>query len=164
MFVNLEIKSKNQNSLNQFVHFLLILNDYEKLGLKTNYKYFKKPKRNKIFTILQSPHVNKISQEQFEYNLTSKQYSFMGVQLFKLIVVIKKVQKVMNFDVKIIFEFIINVESKKINKLKTVNPQNYILNEYKMRSSSTFKQYLKLFDAYGNLRFCLDSSVGRAKD
>ena len=163
MFVNIQIESKNQNSLKQFLRLLFKLSDNNKLNLKSVLKCFNKKSQQKIFTILQSPHVNKTSQEQFSYELRSNQLSIDSFQFFKLLIIIKKSEKIARFDVKQIVKFITNVKSTKKLIFKKYRIKLY--NKEKLNKISS-KKYLTLLDIYGNLilNICLNSSVGRAKD
>ena len=114
MFVNLQIKSKNQNSLKTFKKSFLKLNNFKKLNLKNVYKLFLKKNHKKIFTILKSPHVNKISQEQFESKTSFAQVNLSSLQIFKMLVFLKKMQTIAGFDVNINVKFILNSKSSNL--------------------------------------------------
>ena len=155
MFVNLQIKSKNINSLKRFIELLIQLNNSQKLGLKSILKYFSKKSQRKIFTILQSPHVNKTSQEQFEYNLKSIQLSINSLQFFKILVIFKKLQKKVGFDIKLVAKLIINTRSKKKILLKNLHFSRYKIKTHNSKSLYylSLKNYLSLLDIYGILKF-----------
>ena len=155
MFVNLQIKSKNINSLKRFIQLLVQLNNSKKLGLKSILKYFSKKSQRKIFTILQSPHVNKTSQEQFEYNLKSIQLSINSLQFFKILVILKKLQKKIGFDIKLVTKLIINTRSKKKILLKNLYFSHYKVKSHNSKNLyySSLKNYLNLLDIYGTLKF-----------
>ena len=59
MFININIKSKNKNSLKQFLKVFNQFSNDKKLKLNQALFLSQKKKHNKIFTILKSPHVNK---------------------------------------------------------------------------------------------------------
>lgn len=168
MFVNIQIKSKNKNSLKQFLKLLFKLSNNDKLNLKSVFKYFNKKSQQKIFTILRSPHVNKTSQEQFSYELRLNQLNIDSFQLFKLLIAIKKNEKIARFDVKQTVKFVKNVKSSKKELVKKLILKKYRIKLYNIEKLNKIssKKYLKLLDIYGNLilTFCLNSSVGRAKD
>jgi ribosomal protein S10 len=228
MFINIELLSKNQCSLNKL---LILFNSFcikkpikknrytEKkniymlkkklnniLYVKYKYRYVikkwniieknkKKIKINgflsylqqkqklKFFTILKSPHLNKTAQEQIEYRKFSKQIVIFSLQIFKFLILLKKIKNNIFPDVEIQIKFIIKNKTTEKTKLIAINPDNYRIKKffYDKNNTLTIKDnrkkdkilkqkqtisYLKLFDIYGELYFknCLDSSVGRAKD
>lgn len=168
MFVNIQIKSKNQNSLKRFLKLLFKLSNNKKLNLNSVLKCFNKKSQEKVFTILRSPHVNKTSQEQFSYELRSNQLSLDSLQFFKFLIAIKKSEKITGFDVKSVIKFVTNVTSSKKETFKKINfkKSKIKLHNVEKINKLSSKKYLKLLDIHGNLvlTFCLNSSVGRAKD
>lgn len=151
MFINLKIRSKNKVSLIQFLQFFLLVNGYKNLGLQTDFKFINNLKQKKIITVLKSPHVNKKSQEQFEFNLKSKQVCLKSKQVFKLIVLIKKLQKVTNFDIKILVKFVFN--SNAFIVTKKIHPKKYQIKKCKIKYLYLLKKYLGLFEVYGKSKF-----------
>ena len=138
MFVNLQIKSKNQNSLKKFLKIFLKLNNFKKLKLKNIFKLFLKKNHRTIFTILKSPHVNKVSQEQFEFNISFIQVNLTGSQIFKLLMFLKKIQVITGFDVNINIKFVLNSKLVNLSKIpKQVSCKDSIL----------------FLDFYGNYNF-----------
>lgn len=85
MFITLSIYSKNTNSLTNFLQFFYKLNKKKILKLKLYTKQSQKKKAFSFFSVLQSPHVNKKSQEQFEFNVYSKQLKIQVYQLHKFL-------------------------------------------------------------------------------
>lgn len=227
MFINLQVLSKNQNSLTKFlillnsfcikkqrrknvyniIKKLIVIKKLRRLPFKSFYKkqtllrknvytykiikkkyqikktlnsllsYLQQKQKRKVFTTLKSPHVNKTAQEQVEYRLFSKQIIIFSFQVFKFLVLIKKLRTKIFPDIKIQLKFILNDKIIKKTKLLTINPDNYETKQFFFYKNKTairsqiikkkqIKFYLKLFDVYGELNFnyCLDSSVGRAKD
>jgi len=87
MFIILSIYSKNLNSLTNFLKF------FYKFKMKKNFKInfyitqSQKKKKLSFFSVLQSPHVNKKSQEQFEYSLHCKQLKIHVSQLARFLTV-----------------------------------------------------------------------------
>jgi ribosomal protein S10 len=81
MFIILSIHSKNANSLTNFLKFLYTLNKKNFFKLKFYIKQSKKKENSSFFSVLQSPHVNKKSQEQFECFVYSKQLKIQVCQL-----------------------------------------------------------------------------------
>lgn len=153
MFVNIDIYSKNIKSLNQFTKLLFNTMSVEKLNYKSVYKYFYKKNSRKVFTVLKSPHVNKKSQEQFEYFIFSNKVMIETFQIFKILIVLKKLQQVTGFDVAIKIKFQINSLKNSNCLLRTLRPTSYKLKLQKSKNTcdKSFMNYLKLFDAYGSL-------------
>ena len=151
MFINLKIKSKNKVSLIQFLQFFLLVNRYRNLSLKTNSKFINNLKQKKIVTVLKSPHVNKKSQEQFEFNLKSKQICLKSGQVFKLIVLIKNLQKISGFDIKILVKFAFYSNAAIVTK--KIHPKKYQIKKCKIKYLYLLKKYLGLFEVYGKSKF-----------
>lgn len=76
-----------QKYLKSIQHFLKIKNLNIKTNIKTNQK-------NKIYTVLRSPHVNKKSREQFNFNFFKQtiyiSYSSLYI-LFNFLIIFKKI-------------------------------------------------------------------------
>lgn len=164
MFVNIKINSKNRNSLQQYLILLGTISNKSKLDLKFIFDSFMQQNKNKIYTILTSPHVNKSSQEQFEYNIKSKQLKITSFQLFKTLIVLKKIRKVCGFDVNIIIKYSLNYKSNRIFLINGLSEKKYKIKQY--NNLFHISGYLKILDLKGEtlMSSCLNSSVGRAKD
>jgi ribosomal protein S10 len=85
MFIILSIYSKNSNSLTNFLKFFYTLKKKKILKLKFYTRQSQKKKKFSFISVLQSPHVNKKSQEQFEYYMYSKQLKIQAYQLTKFL-------------------------------------------------------------------------------
>lgn len=85
MFIILSIYSKNANSLTNFLKFFYKLKKEKFLKLKLYTKQSQKKKNFSFFSVLQSPHINKKSQEQFEYNVYCKQLKIQIYQINKFL-------------------------------------------------------------------------------
>ena len=72
MFITLSIYSKNLNSLTNFLKFLYKLKINKTFKLKFYIIQSQQQQNFSFFSVLQSPHVNKKSQEQFEYYVQKK--------------------------------------------------------------------------------------------
>lgn len=149
MFVSIQIKSKNKNSLKHYLKLLVKLFSIKKLKLQSILRCFNQKSQRQIFTVLKSPHVNKTSQEQLEYNLKSKQLDLDSLQVFKFLTVLKKIEKVNGFDVSVVIKFMIQDQSSKFFFLQRVIPENYKLKFYNDLKST--RKYLKLLELHGNL-------------
>ena len=87
MFITLSIYSKNLNSLTNFLKFFYKLETNEVLNLKFFPIQSQKNKKVFFFSVLQSPHVNKKSQEQFGYYIYNKQLKIHVSQMAKFLVI-----------------------------------------------------------------------------
>ena len=130
--------------------------------------YSQQKQKQKVFTTLKSPHVNKTAQEQIEYRLFSKHINIFSFQILKFLILIKKIQMKLCPDIEIQIKFVLNNNITKKTKLVSLNPDNYKTNLFfpgkkrdigfiKKKQNFNEKQiilsYLKLFDIYGELSF-----------
>lgn len=112
MFLIISLKSKNIKSL---IFFFKIL---KKFNISKNIKKLYTTKKIKRVAILKSPHVNKTAQQHFEYKLYLKKIFIENVQIFKLLIILKKIKINLCCDVLINVKFDIN--NKKLCK-KNIN-------------------------------------------
>lgn len=144
MFINVKITSKNQNSLKRFIKNFKTLSKNKRLHLRRFLNFYQRKQNNKIFTILKSPHVNKKAQEQFEYNLYSKNLKIKSFQILKVLILLKNFQKTLHTDVDIKVKFIINEQKNyPFNKLENL--------EYTKKDNILL--YLLTLNFYGNQKF-----------
>jgi len=87
MFIILSIHSKSLNSLTNFLKFFYKLKTNKVLNLKFFPVQSQKNKKVYFFSVLQSPHVNKKSQEQFGYYVYNKQLKIHLSQMAKFLVI-----------------------------------------------------------------------------
>lgn len=149
MNIQLEISSKNKQSLQDFLIFLF--------NIKNNLiiSYIPKQKLKKVVTILKSPHVNKSAQEQFEYRVYTKVIKVNTLRSINFLFILKKI-KSLNFPgiklkITVVSKFYnegykllslyLNTNSLNISFYK--NFKNIKIVSYKI------KKYLQLFDIYG---------------
>lgn len=135
---NITLKSKNQNSLEKFYQFFN-RNTFRKLKLIK--KYFLKKSTKKVITILKSPHVNKIAQEQFELRVYSMQYRIRTAQTLKLLVFLKIMKTHLFPDVSVKLQKISGeLKQRALNKF-LFNIDNYKQKRFKItKSNSITKQ------------------------
>ena len=181
MFIIVSIYSKNLNSLTNFLKFFYKLKKNQTFRLKFHIIQSQKEKNFAFFSVLQSPHVNKKSQEQFEYYMHSKKLKIHISQVTKFLAIWKVVKTTLFLDVKIKTSFWLQDKAfngfllsktnyDKFKLLRFFAPKVEYLNlSYSNLSSTTTSTSLNLLDVRGdillkNLFTCLDSSVGRAKD
>jgi ribosomal protein S10 len=152
MFINIYIYSKNYNSINRFLIFVrnyLLFNDKLKIEIKAS--EFPRRIKKKKFTVLKSPHVNKIAQEQFEYYFCKKQIVLNSYKSLFLLVILKKIRTKLFSDLNIKIKlnndnFLLN--SKILNHL---NPNNYQVSNVEKKNLLHVKNYLLLFDHFGEV-------------
>lgn len=113
MYIRINIKSKNNNSLKSFLKVFNVLAKNNKLKLNKILTVFHKKKFKKVFTILKSPHIYKTAQEQFEYILFAKTFKVDTYQVLKTLIVLKKIQQRSFADTQIKITYIIIPNTKK---------------------------------------------------
>ena len=128
MIIKLDLKSKNLKSIKMFLRDFYRLNTIfsDNVKLKQNNKLIKKVS----FSILKSPHVNKSSQEQFEFKIYNTFLIINTNNYLKLLVCLKLL--LINFfpDVGIKIEFLVN--------------ENYLNNFHFKKITSSYLNYLDL--------------------
>lgn len=179
MFIILSIYSKNLNSLTAFLKVLHKLRVNKTFKLKFYIIQSHQKKKFSFFSTLRSPHVNKKSQEQFDYHLYRKKLKIKVSQLTKFLTVLKIIKTVIFPDLKVKIGFKVNCKPT-----RGMSRSNLDFNKFKLKFSKKKLKYLKseksvsnpvvcaplaLLDVSGeilikNLVKRLDSSVGRAKD
>ena len=187
MFITLSIYSKNLNSLTNFLKFLYKLKINKTFKLKFYIIQSQQQQNFSFFSVLQSPHVNKKSQEQFEYYVQKKKLKIHVSQLIKFLMIWKTIKIALFSDIKIKIKFLmyqrsfkaisstkIDYDKFRIKFLKKKMLFYYVfygtkdINDYFLSNSLPYAS-LKLLDIYGEILLKnsikgLDSSVGRAKD
>jgi len=87
MFIIIFIYSKNLNSLTNFLKFFYRLKKNKVIKIKFHSTQSQRKKKFSFFSTLKSPHVNKKSQEQFEYNKHSKKLKICVFQITKFLAI-----------------------------------------------------------------------------
>ena len=100
MFIILSIYSKNSNSLTNFLKFFYKFKMNKTFKLKFYITQSQKKKKLSFFSVLQSPHVNKKSQEQFEYSLHCKQLKIHVSQLARFLTIWKSIKITLFSDIR----------------------------------------------------------------
>ena len=134
MFIILSIYSKNSNSLTNFLRFFYKLKTNKTLKIK--FFSVQSPKNTKFsfFSVLQSPHVNKKSQEQFEYHMYCKQLKVHVSQLEKFLFIWKIVKTRLFFDIKIETHFLSNNKLYNYSLLTKTDYDKFIYKFFKKKS------------------------------
>jgi ribosomal protein S10 len=87
MFIIVSIYSKNLNSLTNFLKFFYKLKKNQAIKVKFHSIQSQRKKKFSFFSTLQSPHVNKKSQEQFEYHIHCKKLKISVSQITKFLTI-----------------------------------------------------------------------------
>jgi hypothetical protein len=160
---NLIISSKKLSTLNTFTTLFSCF-------CILNFSYYNKKiirkKKQKVFTLLKSPHVNKKAQEQFGIQYFSKKINLNINTIFRFLIFLKKLKMYSFAKINIKIEtFIFTTKTKSL--LKIFNIKNY--KNLKYRKKKDNKMYLrklkkklilkeknqnliKIFDFYGNMK------------
>ncbi len=101
MFIIIFIYSKNLNSLTNFLKFFYRLKKNKVIKIKFHSTQSQRKKKFSFFSTLKSPHVNKKSQEQFEYNKHSKKLKICVSQITKFLAIWKTVKTNLFPDIQI---------------------------------------------------------------
>lgn len=121
---SLKISSKNEKSLNNFLSFFFNF-------LKTKFNIIQKSvtsnNAKKVVTLLKSPHVNKVAQEQFEMRVFSKQLLAKSFDLEKNLIFIKKILNKLFKDVSIKMELKASKTENSTNNLFLFYTDNFKL-------------------------------------
>lgn len=164
MFIYLSVYSNNEKTSKDF---LKLINRLTKIKIFSIQR--QKIQKFKIFTVLKSPHVNKKAQEHFKLFRQKNQIELNLFQIQKFFVLLKKIQTKFFPNISIKVSLYLHKSRTKKNQ---INPNIFKFEYSKSLLVSDFMNYIKIFDAFGELslkNMCsklnsLDSSVGRAKD
>ena len=147
MFIRLFIKSKNKYSLIKFLQVFKNFINNKELKLNKTLVFSQRQKINKVFSILKSIHVNKTAQEQFEFDLFSKNIKIHTFQILKLLIILKKIETNFFSDIQIRVKLLINKKYK-----KEITKQNLNIGKISLNPLQDFKQiklYLSIFNYLG---------------
>lgn len=106
MFIILSIYSKNLNSLTNFLKFVYKIKMNKIFKMKFYIIQSQRKKNFSFFSTLQSPHVNKKSQEQFEFYMYNKKLKIHVAQISKFLTMCKIIKTTLFADVQIKIEFL----------------------------------------------------------
>jgi ribosomal protein S10 len=149
MLINIQINSKNKNSLNFFLKFFIQTCSKKNLKIDLFLKYFPRQTTKNVFTILRSPHVNKTAQEQLEYNIFSKQINIQAFQILTFLVILKKIQIYLFSDIQIKVKYTFQKKNSNKIRMQNLNPKNYRTHFFFKKAMSQTKLYLQLSDIFG---------------
>lgn len=144
MLFYFKIQSKNNQVLNNFFFLLQKFNI-----LIISLEATQKKKKRRLITILNSPHINKKAQEQFEFRFYRKHFLIRVTKPLTFLFFLKKLKNLSFCNIK----FKIKKISNK-NILKLLNPNNLNLKiTYNSKNFTYHKtpSYIQLFDVFGEL-------------
>lgn len=160
MYVSLFLKSKNLFSIKFFVRFFTYV--LCRLNIRYTLRKYVRPTLKKRFTVLKSPHVNKVAQEHFEFSLYSYQVTIFSHNYPLLLTLIKYSKGSTLFsDVRFKVKINVNISRYQNHLIQDLNPNNFFLLDYSnplkiVEQNSSFLSnipyYLMLFDIYGSLK------------
>ena len=143
MFINIYIYSKNKLSITNYLKFIKKRFNKKKLKTKNIMFVFKKKIKTTVFTVLKSPHVNKIAQTQFENKLYRTQLTIYSNNYYKLIYFIKYFSENNFSDIKI-----------KIKIIKNKNITSILdISSYFLKKNVNSNVFFKILDVLGELQF-----------
>lgn len=163
-YYQITIASKNEKSLNDYLKILY--KNIKFYNLTT--KLFNKKKKKFFVTILKSPHVNKKAQEQFGYDIFSKQLLISSPNNYQLVFFFKKIEKNLFSDIILKIKLQLNKNLSTKLKKKLFNPDNFkidfLKNVYLLNTAKNpklikqnllllkkTKQLFQIFDIYGEI-------------
>jgi ribosomal protein S10 len=141
ILLNIKIKSKNKNSLKNFLKFLKKM--YNKKGLRLNLillNYINKKNNYNKISVLTSPNANKNAQEQLLFKTYSKQAILFTFKLQKFLVLLKKIKRFLFSDVRIQIMFYLAHKITKKIVTKLFNPESFNTNWLEKRGEIPLKK------------------------
>jgi len=100
MFYQLNVSTKSLNTLKCFLNLLKTIKEKPYLN-KLKLLESSKKKKNKYYTILKSPHVNKTAREQIGFNIYNKIIYVHTTNIEFFSVILKKIKSDLFFDLSI---------------------------------------------------------------
>lgn len=174
MFLILSIHSKNLSSLTNFLKLFYKLKINKTLKIKFYATQSQQNKKFSFFSTLQSPHVNKRSQEQFGYFVYTKKLKIHVSQITKFLIIWKIVKTtifsdikmqsnfwVQNKSLKAIFDNKLDYDKFKLKFVKKIPRTFASKNHFKKTkwSSVLVSTSLKLLDAHGEALMMQQKSI-----
>ncbi len=155
MFIILSIHSKNLNSITNFLKFVYKLKINKIFKLKFYIIQSQQKKSFSFFSTLQSPHVNKKSQEQFEYYVHNKKLKIHVSQITKFLIIWKIIKTTLFTDVKLKTDFLICNKQCRVTPFNIIDYDKFKLKFLKKKSlflsTSATPVSLKLLDISGEI-------------
>lgn len=147
MFFHLKISAKDKNVLKLF--FKTLAESSEHISLIKHLSYNNAMKR---ITVLKSPHVNKLSQEQFEYRLYECTLKISSSQILKEIIKLKQLKEETFAGIKLKTKLFYDKQMGLASNFQNMNPNSMSLDFLKDNSKKSLiliARYIQLFDCEG---------------
>ena len=155
MYLTLFIYSKNLNSITNFLKLFYKIKNSKNLKLKLYTVQSLQKKKFSFFSVLQSPHVNKKSQEQFEYYVYKKQLKIYVVKFVTLLKIWKFLQLKLFSDLKFNFSFALDEQLLKSRLPVHKSFDSFLLKIYHNKkshfSARICANFLKILDIHGEI-------------
>lgn len=148
MFICLFVYSNNKKTLHSFLKFLNKSTRNKVLKIKIFSSQQTAIQKNKIFTVLKSPHVNKKAQEHFKLCKYQVQIQLNLFQTPKLLILLKKIQSTLFQNIFVRIKITIFQNNLKKNQ---INPRLFNLKRSKHLLKFSSTNYVKNFDTFGEL-------------
>ena len=162
MIIIINISSKNYRSLHNFVIKFLNKNYISQFKIFVKEIKLINPTKSTLYSVLKSPHVNKIAQEQFMYKIYNIQLKIFLFQPNLLLRFLKFVKNRLVSDIKINYKIVLNKSLYKQNLTVLFNTNRlYFYN--KKEKNFLLKNFLKFNSIHGEFLLknkSLGSSVG----
>ena len=158
-FYHLTFVSKNKKSLN---NFFLFLQKNSILNFNIFTKDYNKQIKIKKLTLLKSPHVNKIAQEQFETRFFFIKFSLYSSESLKYLIFLKKLLSLSFSDINLKIQVFLNKQIEKKLKSKILYPTNFKINKnYKLSQKNNVLN--KKFENLYNYKTYNDNNIKKLK-
>lgn len=155
MLIILSIYSKNLTSLTAFLKFFYKLKTNKILNLQFHVIQSQKKKKFSFFSVLQSPHVNKKSQEQFESSLYCKTLKIYVPHSTKFLAALKMIKTTLFPDIRVETKCLLADKSLKLLSLSKTNSDKFQLKPLAEKNNNLLnkpiRELLKIFDAHGEI-------------
>lgn len=143
MFIILSIYSKNLNSLTDFLKFFYKFKTNKIFEIKFCTVQSQQRRQFFFLSTLQSPHVNKKSQEQFGYYTYSKKLKINIFQMAKFLAIWKTVNTALFPDIKINTRFQLCNKPVKLKLTNKINVDKFKLKFLKKEKTSYMNKFKK---------------------
>lgn len=150
MLISLSICSKNRNSLTNFLKFFYRLEKNKLLNTQSFIVQSQKKNKRFFFSVLKSPHVNKKSQDQFEWLVYKKNLKVKVLKLAQFLTICKQINAQVFHDIDFKIKFL---AVNKMYKYPVINKTNFDL--FLLKSNKR-KKFLSLININQKLLKILD--------
>lgn len=155
MLISLSISSKNQNSLTSFLKLFYRLEVNKLLNSQSFIIQSQKKKKRFFFSVLKSPHVNKKSQDQFEWLIYKKNLKIKILRLAQFLTICKQINTQIFHDIDFKIKFLAVNSPYKHFVMSKINFDLFLLKSNKKKkflsSININQRSLKILDFQGEM-------------